>query len=48
MLILGGSDVIRCKMFVGTLTGTTLKWFSKLPLTWARHGKLFPFNMEIG
>jgi len=31
MLISGGSDAIRCKMFVGTLTGTALKWFSKLP-----------------
>jgi len=33
MLISGGSDAIRCKMFVGTLTGTALKWFSKLPTT---------------
>jgi len=31
MLISGGNDAIRCKIFVGTLTGTTLKWFSKLP-----------------
>jgi len=31
MLISGGNDVIRCKMFVGTLTGTALKWFSKIP-----------------
>jgi len=31
MLISGGNDALRCKMFVGTLTGTTLKWFSKIP-----------------
>jgi len=33
MLISGGSDATCCKMFVGMLTGTTLKWFSKLPST---------------
>lgn len=31
MLIFGGSDVIRCKMFIGTLLGMVLKWFSKIP-----------------
>jgi len=31
MLISGGSDVIRCKMFVGTLTGMTLQGFSTIP-----------------
>jgi len=28
MIIFRGSDVIRCKMFMGTFTGTTLQWFS--------------------
>jgi len=28
MLISGDWDAIRCKMFVGTFTGTTLQWFS--------------------
>jgi len=31
MLISGGSDAVRCKMFVGTLSSTALKWFGKIP-----------------
>ena len=31
MIISGGTDVIRCKMFMGTFTGTTLQWFSGIP-----------------
>jgi len=31
MLISGGTDAIRCKMFVGTLTEIALKWFSIIP-----------------
>jgi len=31
MLILGGFDTIRCKMFVGSLTGMELQWFSHIP-----------------
>jgi len=31
MLISGGSDVIRYKMFVGILTRMTLQWFSIIP-----------------
>lgn len=31
MLISGGNDAVRCKVFVGTLAGTTLKWISSLP-----------------
>jgi len=27
MIISRGTDVIHCKMFMGTLTGTTLQWF---------------------
>jgi len=30
MLISRGFDAIRCKMFVGTLTGTALQWFSRI------------------
>lgn len=30
MLIFRGNVAIRCKMFMGTLTGTTLKWFGKI------------------
>jgi len=28
MIISGGPDAIRCKMFMGTFTRTTLQWFS--------------------
>ena len=31
MIISGGSDAIRCKMFMSTFTGTTIQWFSGLP-----------------
>jgi len=31
MLISGGNGAIRCKMFVGNLIGTALKWFGKIP-----------------
>ena len=31
MIIFGWSDAIRCKMFMGTITGTTLQWFSGIP-----------------
>jgi len=31
MIITGGSDAVRCKMFMGTFTGTTIQWFSGLP-----------------
>jgi len=27
MIISGGTDAIHCKMFMCTLTGTTLQWF---------------------
>jgi len=32
MLISGGFDVIHYKMFVGTLTGMVLQWFSRTPV----------------
>jgi len=28
MILSGGSDAIRCKMFMSTFPGTTLQWFS--------------------
>jgi len=31
MLICGGSEATKCKMFAGTLVGTMLDWFSSLP-----------------
>jgi len=31
MIVSRGSDVVRCKMFMITFTGTTLQWFSGLP-----------------
>ncbi|XP_027920620.1 uncharacterized protein LOC114178750 [Vigna unguiculata] len=40
MLISGGSDAVRCKMFVGTLSNTALKWFGKIP-----HATITSFNV---
>jgi len=31
MLVSGGNDAVRCKVFVGTLADTALKWFGSLP-----------------
>ncbi|XP_068475293.1 uncharacterized protein [Phaseolus vulgaris] len=31
MLISGGSDAVRCKMFAGTFTGIALRWFNNIP-----------------
>jgi len=31
IIILGGSDAVLCKMFMGTFTGTTILWFNGLP-----------------
>jgi len=31
MLISGGSDAIRCKVFVGTLASRAFKWFGGIP-----------------
>ncbi|XP_027916049.1 uncharacterized protein LOC114175492 [Vigna unguiculata] len=39
MLISGGNDAVRCKMFVGTLSSTALKWFGKIP-----HATITSFN----
>ena len=30
MIISGGSDAVQCKMLMGTFTGTTIQWFSRL------------------
>jgi len=31
MIILGGTNAMHCKLFMGTFTGTTLQWFIGLP-----------------
>jgi len=31
MMLVGGSDAVRCKLFMSTLTGTTMDWFISLP-----------------
>ena len=45
MIISGGSDAIRCKMFMSAFTGTTIQWFSGLPdghiTSFAQFAKLF-------
>ena len=31
MMLVGGSDVVRCKLFLSTLAGTAMDWFISLP-----------------
>ena len=31
MMLVGGSDVVRCKLFMSTLTGMAMDWFISLP-----------------
>ncbi|XP_068504400.1 uncharacterized protein [Phaseolus vulgaris] len=31
MMLIGGSDAVRCKLFMSTSVGTTMKWFISLP-----------------
>jgi len=31
MMLVGGSDAVRCKLLMSTLAGTTLDWFISLP-----------------
>jgi len=31
MMLVGGSDAMRCKIFMSTLTGMTMDWFISLP-----------------
>ncbi|XP_068486676.1 uncharacterized protein [Phaseolus vulgaris] len=31
MMLVGGSDAVRCKLFMSTLVGTTMDWFISLP-----------------
>jgi len=31
MMLVGGSDAIRCKLFMSTLTGMAMDWFISLP-----------------
>lgn len=30
MILSGGSDAVQCKVFMSTLIGTTLQWFSRI------------------
>jgi len=45
MMLVGGSDVVRCKLFKSTLVGTTMDWFISLPdghvTSFAQLSKLF-------
>ena len=45
MMLYGGSDAMHCKLFMSTLTGTTLYWFVSLPdghvTSFAQFSKLF-------
>jgi len=31
MMLVGGSDAVRCKLFMSTLAGTVMDWFISLP-----------------
>jgi len=31
MMLVGGSDVVRCKLFMSALTGMAMDWFISLP-----------------
>jgi len=31
MMLVGGSDAVRCKFFMSTLVGTAMDWFISLP-----------------
>jgi len=31
MMLVGGSNAVRCKLFMSTLVGTTMDWFISLP-----------------
>jgi len=31
MMLVGGSDAVRCKLFMSTLTGMAMDWFISLP-----------------
>ena len=31
MMLVGGSNAVRCKLFMNTLVGTTMDWFISLP-----------------
>jgi len=45
MMLIGGSDAVRCKLFMSTLVGTTMHWFISLPdghvTSFAKLSKLF-------
>jgi len=39
IMLVGGSDAVRCKLFMSTLVGTAMDWFISLP---DGHVMLFP------
>ncbi|XP_068492111.1 uncharacterized protein [Phaseolus vulgaris] len=45
MMLIGGSDAVRCKLFMSTLVGTAMEWFISLPdghvTSFAQLSKLF-------
>jgi len=45
MMLVGGSDAVRCKLFMSTLVGRMMDWFTSLPdghvTSFAQLSKLF-------
>ena len=45
MMLVGGSNAVRCKLFISMLVGTTMDWFISLPdghiMSFAQLSKLF-------
>ena len=44
MMLVGGSDAVRCKLFMSTLEGTAMDWFISLP---DGHVTSFPQLMKV-
>jgi len=51
MIVSGGADTIRYKMFMSTFTGTALQWFSGLPdgciTSFAQFSRLFREQFSV-
>jgi len=44
MMLVGGSNAVRCKLFMSTMAGTTMEWFMSLP---DDHVTSFPIHKVV-